>query len=192
MARPVSLLDLLPTLVELGGGAPPDGDGASLVPALGGAEPPERDVPLEYLAEGVRAPQVTLVRGPLKLVRSLGEPDLLYDLAADPGERVDVADDPRYADELRSLAGAADERWDLGRLDTAVRASQERRRVVVSALTTGALTAWDHPARPAAPTSARATTSGRRWRRPASRSALPVSHIRGQVLQCNNMRDCKT
>ena len=43
-----------------------------------------------------------------------------------------------------------------------------------------------------APTSARATTSGRRWRRPASRSALPVSHIRGQVLQCNNMRDCKT
>jgi choline-sulfatase len=151
VSEPVSLLDLLPTLVELGGGAQVDGDGASLVPALDGADPPERDVPLEYLAEGIRAPQVTLVRGPLKLVRSLGEPDLLYDLAADPDERVDVADDPRYVEELRSLARAADERWDLGRLDAAVRESQERRRLVVAALTTGALTAWDHRGTPGGP-----------------------------------------
>jgi choline-sulfatase len=150
----VSLLDLLPTLVELAGGSV-DGDGGldgtSLLPALEGESTPDRDVPLEYLAEGVRAPQATLVRGPLKLVRELGEPDLLFDLAADPCERVDVSGDRDYADVLRSLAGAADARWDLARLDVEVRASQERRRVVASALATGTLTAWDHPGTPGGP-----------------------------------------
>src|SRR5207247_8085570 len=69
IAGPVSLLDLLPTLVELGGGSadPTPIDGLSLLGALEGDAVPERDVPLEYLAEGVRAPQVTLVRGPPKL-----------------------------------------------------------------------------------------------------------------------------
>jgi choline-sulfatase len=104
-------------------------------------------VPLEYLAEGVRAPQVTLVRGPLKLVRELGTPDVLYNLAHDPCERLDVAADPAYAGDLRSLARAADARWDLDRLDADVRRSQARRRLVASALATGALTAWDHPGR---------------------------------------------
>jgi choline-sulfatase len=143
VAAPVSLLDVLPTLVELAGASPPPGDGASLVSALEGAELPPRDVTLEYLAEGVRAPQVTLVRGSRKLVRSLGEPDLLYDVDSDPLERTSIADD--------SLARAADERWDLDQLDAAVRESQERRRLVVSALSTGALTAWDHPGTPGGP-----------------------------------------
>ena len=54
---------------------------------------PERDIPLEYLAEGVRAPQVTQVRGPLKLVRERGHDDLLYDLGQDPFERKSVAEE---------------------------------------------------------------------------------------------------
>ncbi|NUR76928.1 MAG: choline-sulfatase, partial [Thermoleophilia bacterium] len=63
VAANVSLLDLAPTLVELAGGALEDPlDGVSL---LGPAT--ERDIPLEYLAEGVRSPQVTLLRGDRKL-----------------------------------------------------------------------------------------------------------------------------
>lgn len=140
VTEPVSLLDLAPTLVELGGGsAGAELDGVSLAAALDGDAPPRRDLPLEYLAEGVRAPQVTLVRGDLKLVRSLGEPDLVYDVRADPDERINVAPDGA---ELRE---AADRRWDLDALDRSVRASQRARRLVGRALATGKVAKWDHP-----------------------------------------------
>jgi choline-sulfatase len=148
VAEPVSLLDLAPTLVELGGGAVDDADdldGRSLAAALGGEPLPPRDVAVEYLAEGVSSPQVTLVRGALKLIRTLGEPDVLYDVATDPDERGDLAGDPSRAAELAELAAEAGRRWDLEQLDADVRASQARRRVVAAALTTGTVTAWDHP-----------------------------------------------
>jgi choline-sulfatase len=130
VAEPVSLLDLTPTLVDLAGGEP---EGVSLV----ARQPPRRDIPVEYLAEGVRAPQVTLVRGPLKLIRSFGEPDLVYDLEADPHERTPI--------ESPELAAAADARWDLELLDREVRDSQRRRRIVARALATGHVAKWDHP-----------------------------------------------
>jgi choline-sulfatase len=136
VTRPVSLLDLTPTFVELAGEAVDEPlDGVSLV-----GDSAERDVPLEYLAEGIRSPQVTLVRGNLKLIRTLGEPDLVYDLATDPGERVSIAND--------ALQAAADARWDLELLDREVRASQHRRRIVAEALAVGRLQRWDHPALP--------------------------------------------
>jgi choline-sulfatase len=144
IARPVSLLDLAPTLVELAQGTRLDGlDGVSLAAALSTGVVPERDLPLEYLAEGVRAPQVTLVRGELKLVRGLGEPDLVYDVARDPWERDDLTRDPDRRDEVDALAAAVDDRWDLVSLDEEVRTSQERRRLVVRSLATGELTRWD-------------------------------------------------
>jgi choline-sulfatase len=114
----------------------------SLAGALEEGHAPTRDVPLEYLAEGVRAPQVTLVRGPLKLIRSLGEPDLAYDVAADPGERTPLDSSA----EVDSLAAAAATRWALNALDAAVRSSQSSRRLVAHALASGRLTRWDHPA----------------------------------------------
>jgi choline-sulfatase len=131
--EPVSLLDLAPTLVELGGGELA-GDGVSLADGTA----PARDIPIEYLAEGVRAPQVTLVRGGLKLIRSLGEPDLVYDVDADPAERNDLGEEP-------SLGEAADRRWNLDVLDAEVRASQRRRRLVAQALAAGNVVKWDHP-----------------------------------------------
>lgn len=145
VAAPVSLLDLVPTLVDLTGGLRDDApaaplDGVSLLGALEGDPAPERDVPLEYLAEGVRAPQVSLVRGSLKLVRDAGE-DLVYDLESDPGERASVAGTPA-AD---ALAAAADARWDLARLDDEVRDSQRARRLVAAALATGTPAPWDVP-----------------------------------------------
>ena len=114
VGTPVSLLDL----------------GASLVGR--GSELPQRDVPIEYLAEGVRSPQVVLIRGNRKLVRTLGEPDLVYD-ASD-----ELVDDD-------TLDAAATARWDLESLDAEVRASQRRRRIVAQALATGRIAKWDHP-----------------------------------------------
>jgi choline-sulfatase len=144
IARPVSLLDLTPTLIDLAHAAPAGRlDGVSLADALAGGAAPERDLPLEYLAEGVRAAQVTLVRGQLKLVRGLGEPDLVYDLAGDPGERENIAADPSRRDEVESLIEAVAARWDLAALDDEVRTSQERRRLVARSLATGDVTRWD-------------------------------------------------
>jgi choline-sulfatase len=146
VAEPVSLLDLTPTLVELAGGADDgDLDGRSLAGALRGAPLTARDVAVEYLAEGVRSPQVILVRGSLKLIRTLGEPDVLYDLDDDPDERRDLAADPTRAADLATLAAEADRRWDLPRLDAEVRQSQAQRRLTAAALATGTVTAWDHP-----------------------------------------------
>jgi len=153
VARPVSLLDLAPTLAELAGCDAPAGlDGASLAAALDGGAAPERDIPLEYLAEGVRSAQVTLVRGDLKLVRGLGEPDLVYDVARDPGERVNLAGDPDRRDDVAALAAAVEARWNLAALDREVRAGQERRRLVARALATGGAALWDLPAVDGVPT----------------------------------------
>jgi choline-sulfatase len=146
VAEPVSLLDLAPTLVELAGGAADaDLDGRSLAGALQGVPLPPRDVAVEYLAEGVRSPQVLLVRGSLKLIRTHGEPDVLYDLDDDPDERRDLAGDPARAADVAALAAEADRRWDLQRLDTEVRHGQAQRRLTAAALATGTVTAWDHP-----------------------------------------------
>ena len=125
VAHPVSLLDVGRMLEELSGGVEPR------------IFEEEHDVPLEYLAEGVRAPQVVLVRGNRKLVRTHGEPDLVYDVEQDPGERTPLED--------AALSAAADARWDLTALDRDVRESQARRRVVADALRTGRVTPWDLP-----------------------------------------------
>ena len=46
----------------------------------------ERDIVIEYFAEGTYRPQVTVVRGPLKLTVCPGDPDLLFYLSK-PAER---------------------------------------------------------------------------------------------------------
>jgi choline-sulfatase len=134
VAEPVSLLDVAPTIAALGGGALESVDGIALLHG----PPPARDIPVEYLAEGVRAPQVTLVRGTKKIIRSHGEPDLIYDLELDPAERLEIGDE--------SLRAAVDARWDLTALDAALRLGQRRRRLVAEALARGRVAGWDHPA----------------------------------------------
>jgi choline-sulfatase len=132
----VSLLDLAPTIAALAGGTLEDVDGIALL----NGDPPTRDLPIEYLAEGVRAAQVTIVRGRRKLIRSHGEPDLVYDIADDPAERIDLAGEP----DREPLRHASESRWDLAALDAATRLSQRRRRLVAAALAEGKTVKWDH------------------------------------------------
>jgi choline-sulfatase len=149
VAAPVSQLDLAPTLLDLAGLPAVDGlDGASLGPLLrGSGDGGERgSVVAEYLAEGVTAPAVMVRRGALKYVRCPGDPDQLYDLAADPRELRNLAgddDDGRAA----PLRAEADRRWDLAALECDALQSQRERRVVVSALDRGRYEAWDYAPR---------------------------------------------
>jgi choline-sulfatase len=139
--RPVSTLDVLPSLAQLGGGDPaavaPWCDGESL---LGGDRGP---VPIEYAAEGSVAPMVALVKGGYKYVACEADPPQLFDLAADPAERRNLAADPAHAGRAAALAEAVAARWDLAAFDAAVRESQARRLVVYRALRNGAYYPWD-------------------------------------------------
>ncbi len=150
VAGNVSLVDLLPTLVELGEGEAQDTpvdplDGDSLLPLLRGEEPRGPDtVCAEYLGEGVDRPSVMVRRGRFKLLHYEGEDDQLFDVVADPLELEDLAGRPEHAEVLADLRAEVAARWDLPRLRDDVRASQRRRRVVARALATGRPTRWDY------------------------------------------------
>jgi choline-sulfatase len=149
VATPVSTMDLLPTLVGLGCDRDEtpvvgDLDGSSLLPLCAG-EDDDRDLLVaEYLAEGAIAPIVMLRRGAIKLVHCPADPDQLYDLDRDPLERVNLVDDPVYADVLAELRAVVASCWDLTRLDEEVRLSQQRRLLVADALGEGSKGAWDY------------------------------------------------
>ena len=143
VAQNVSLVDLLPTLVELAGGpfeAADPLDGRSLRPLLeGSAERPSHAVSGEYLAEGTHAPCVMLRRGQLKYVHCPGDVDQLYDLAHDPLELDNLAEHT----ELEAFRAEVGERWDLDELHDRIVASQRRRLFVTGALANGEPVSWD-------------------------------------------------
>jgi choline-sulfatase len=145
-AASVSLVDLLPTLVDLAGGDSAtlgEGiDGRSLLPHLeNGAGHDE--VIGEYLAEGAIAPIVMIRRGEWKFIHSAPDPDQLYDLSSDPGERDNLAAKSQYASRVGEFRAEVARRWNLAALDAGVRESQRRRRIVDSALNTGQSHSWD-------------------------------------------------
>jgi choline-sulfatase len=148
VANAVSLVDLLPTLVELandgreGDYAAPL-DGRSLLPHLAGGDGHD-EVIGEYLAEGAIAPLVMIRRGPWKFVHSPADPDQLYNLADDPLELSNLASAPGAPDALASFRAEATGRWDFAALDNAVRESQRRRHFVNAALGIGTPAPWDY------------------------------------------------
>jgi len=148
VSAPVSTMDLLPTLVGLAedgdlSGIVGDLDGQSLLPLLTG-QPSDRDtVTAEYLAEGAIAPIVMVRREDLKLIHSPPDPDQLFDLAADPLERNNLAEDPEQARVLAELRAEVAARWDLPTIDREVRESQQRRIAVANALGPGVGASWD-------------------------------------------------
>ncbi|WP_111494038.1 choline-sulfatase [Marinobacter bohaiensis] len=148
VSQSVSTMDLLPTFVDMASGgdygqyAVPL-DGRSLMPHLqreGGHD----EVTGEYMGEGTVAPLMMIRRGDYKYVCCPSDPDQLFDLARDPQERTNLADDPAYAETLQSLRAEAAERWDMDAIHQDVLESQRRRRLVASALSKGRITPWDH------------------------------------------------
>jgi choline-sulfatase len=97
----------------------------------------------EYLAEGVRSPEVMIRRGAHKYLHAHGDPDRLFDLDADPHELENLADRAEHAPLVEAFRAEVGRRWDLPELEREVLASQRRRRIVSAALAHGAHTPWD-------------------------------------------------
>jgi arylsulfatase A-like enzyme len=92
IATPVSLVDLLPTLLDALDLPQPDGlDGVSLWPAVrAGAEPPHRDLFAQSTLYG--PPRRAVIAWPYKLILDAESGRRqLYDLSVDPGEKRDLA-----------------------------------------------------------------------------------------------------
>src|SRR5271156_1662496 len=146
VAASVSLVDLMPTLIDISGGnAQSLGvavDGRSLAAHLSGGAGHDEAIG-EYLAEGAIAPLVMIRRGAFKFIHSPADPDQLYDLARDPGERDNLAGKAVRAADVAAFRAEVAKRWDLAALDADVRLSQRRRRMVAAALNEGTIRAWD-------------------------------------------------
>ncbi|QDY70814.1 choline-sulfatase [Qingshengfaniella alkalisoli] len=144
---PVSNIDVCPTLCDLAGvdmsEVAPWTTGESLV-HLGRGGARETPVAMEYAAEASYAPMVCLRDVHWKYTNCTLDPEQLFDLAADPHERVNRADDPECAEVLARFRIIAAARWDLDRFDAEVRQSQARRRVVYEALRQGGYYPWDY------------------------------------------------
>lgn len=147
-ANPVSLLDLMPTLTELAGAPEAAVSGLSLLESVrreqsGQAGPEDRDVIIEYLAEGTYRPQLTLVRGRYKYIVCPGDPDQLYDLQTDPDELINIAGEQEHAETVALLGKELDTRYDLEALEERVLDSQAKRRLVAESLQRGKTRHWD-------------------------------------------------
>lgn len=155
VSEPVSLVDLLPTFVDLAGGADALGEhapervdppaGRSLLPSLEGRQTgrAEQAVYGEHLGQGAVAPILMIRRGRYKYIHSDPDPEQLFDLERDPDELDNLADRPEFEALRSDFAEEARSHWDSDTVRRQVIASQRRRRVVHSAHTKGARTTWD-------------------------------------------------
>ncbi len=100
----VSLVDIMPTLLDLAGTPIPEGlRGRSLLPLLRGGAVPEQAVIAEYHAQGMLSAGYMAKKGNLKYNHYIGLPPQLFDLAADPNEFVNLAGHSGWADAQSNL-----------------------------------------------------------------------------------------
>ncbi|WP_375572186.1 choline-sulfatase [Seohaeicola saemankumensis] len=144
--QPVSTIDVCPTLCDLAGVSMdevmPWTTGESLVPLAKGFDRTS-PVAMEYAAEASEAPLVCLRYGRWKYTRCALDPEMLFDIEADPHELHNLAADPAHQGTLQTLRAKSEARWDLARYDADVRISQARRWVVYEALRQGGYYPWD-------------------------------------------------
>jgi len=149
VAHLASLVDLLPTLVDLAAGAPQPKDplwaGRSLLNDLQG-HPPQSTTRVigEYCGEAAIAPVVMIRTDAYKFIHSPVDPDQLYHLSTDPLELNNLADHPDARELVTQFRAMVREQWNLDDLHQKVLASQKRRRIVYHALRQGHFTPWDH------------------------------------------------
>lgn len=146
VAEPVSLLDVVPTLLDLAGVPAAERlplDGTSLMGLVAGTDTTARIVFSEYHVEKVRAPCFMVRAGNYKYVYIHGHGSQLFDLMADPGEWHNLAGRPemqKLEEELRGLILA---QFDPDRIAASGEVSVRRRELIRQAMARND-THWDY------------------------------------------------
>lgn len=145
----VSLVDLLPTLLEIAG----DNRQDSLCEAVAGhslwdlvtGSTSSWDYPVfaENLAEGATTPLLMAKHGQMKYVYSAVDPEQLFDLAQDPHEQANLVANPDYQDSYQALSQLVRHQWDVETLTHQILLSQRRRLLLRDALAKGQHASWD-------------------------------------------------
>lgn len=147
-ANACSLLDMLPTLIDIAGGdvsmVGEPIDGRSLLPLARGKSDPVDEAIGEYCAEMTPYPVVMIRRGPLKYVHCDIDPPQMYDVITDPLETTNLATDPAFAEAAAAFAAEVADRWDGEDLRDKVIATQKSRRALHAAMEAGAGEHWDY------------------------------------------------
>ncbi len=153
--NPCSLVDILPTMLDIAGNSDTELgmpiDGRSLLPAARGEKDSGDEAIGEYCAECASHPVFMIRRGDWKYIHCDIDPPLLYNIARDPDEKNNLANDPAHADRAAKFAKEVASRWDSNIIRSHVIATQKQRRAVHEAMQSGKMTSWDYsPPRDAA------------------------------------------
>ena len=147
----VSLVDLLPTLVDIGSaGQGPAAieapyDGRSLLDAIKG-NPLNGNTVIraEMAADALSAPAVTVIDGAYKYIHCDTDPPLLFNLRDDPFELANLAGSSEHQEIEAELSKTVQQTWDFEALKADVLVSQSRRRIVEAAHAEGIQPNWDY------------------------------------------------
>jgi choline-sulfatase len=124
---PVTLADGFPTFIQALGAEPDPADrdlpGVSLLDVARG-QVPRRTILSEYHAAGAITASYMIRHGRYKYVHYVGMPPMLFDLAADPHERTDLAPDPSRAPLVAECEKKLRELLDPEAVDRLARADQ--------------------------------------------------------------------
>jgi len=170
-----SLVDILPTLVEIGGGDETilgePVDGHSLMKLARGEADPLDEAIGEYCAEMTPYPVFMIRRGPLKYIHCDPDPPQMYDLSKDPLEQINLAEDPAYRGKALAFADEVKSRWDSEKLRQDIITTQKSRRALHAAMEAGAGEHWDY--NPPSDASAQYVRNHMDWTEAADRYRFP-------------------
>jgi choline-sulfatase len=145
----VSLVDLLPTLLEIAGDSRQESlcepvAGHSLWDLVTGSRSAwDHPVFAENLAEGATTPLLMAKHNHMKYVYSAVDPEQLFDLEQDPHEQTNQVANPDYQDAYQALSQLVQQQWDIETLTQQILASQKRRLFLREALAKGQHADWD-------------------------------------------------
>jgi choline-sulfatase len=144
---PVSLIDLLPTVLDIAGVEERlPHDGTSLMGLIEGSDTSERVALAEIHSEGIHGPCFMVRKGQFKYIIVHNRDEQLFDLQADPGEWNNLADDPVLASVKEELRARILAKFDPEAIDREVQASSHRRQLIREAMNR-TKTKWDYSPR---------------------------------------------
>ena len=148
---PCSLVDILPTMLDIAKtdqtpipsyGQPIDGRSLWGM-ATTGAEDHGTAIG-EYCAEMTAHPVIMIRRGDYKYIYCPSDAPMLFNIANDPRETTNLADDPDHIKLAQQFAAEIAAGWDMDTIRHDVIAKQKQRQAVYQAMQSGKRADWDY------------------------------------------------